>query len=606
MLERFISLLQISKSNIQIGYKDKLGSYEKQIMSIINSNKPQKHIPPMQQEQSLPPPHMHSMQQSQPLQSQMTQIQPHENQMNSQMRSQNLQGSGGTMQKNVPNLLHNPSSPLSGISNAQQSMINSLQPSSGLGPGQSNSMNSVQQVATGPVQQNPVTVPQQANVNIVSSQSGMNSVQANLNTVQPSSSMLTQHLKQQEKFLQNPQLKQFQHRQMQQNIMEKQLMQQQQQFKQTKLQQPAHMQSNHSPMVDHMSDSTDSQTRQQLSVNSSAFQKYTSESQRSAYHQQLKPGNQLPISSPQLLPPASPQISHHGSPQVDQQNMLIALNKAGTPLQPAISPSIVPSPSTPTLPSPMLEESEKVNSAVSSLSKAGNTGHQTAGTLVPAQSLAIGTPGISASPLLDDFTSPESHHSNPDTTVSGKSNATEESFERLIKVVSAIQFWYYYAVHKKFLQISNHYSIILFDLQVKSMSSKALTASVCELGSVVSMIDNVAGSAPGNGSRAAVGEDLVEMTKCRLRGRNFITQDETTGTKKIKRCTTATPSNVVSYTGCINDSLKQLNGSDLSHLDLTATSTAKKPRLEVLAHLITLVKILLCGYKYSFKMDRNL
>ncbi|KAL8113360.1 hypothetical protein AgCh_020615 [Apium graveolens] len=547
MLERFISLLQIPKSNIQIGYKDKLGPYEKQIMSIINSNKPRKHNPPKQQEQSLPPPHMHSMQQSQPPQSQMTQIQPNENQMNFQMRSQNLQGSGGKMPKNVANLQHNPSSPLSGLSNAQQRMINSLQPSSALGPGQSNSMNSVQQVATGPLQQNPMSVPQQANVNIVSSQSGMNSPQANLNSMQPSSSMLPQHLKQQEQFLQNRQLKQFQHRQMQQSIMQKQLMQQQQQFKQTKLHEPAQMQSNHSPMVDHVSDSADSKMRQQLSVNSSAFQKHPSESQR---YQQLKSGNQLSISSPQLLQPASPQISHYGSPQVDQPNILIALNKAGTPLQPTSSPSIVPSPSTPNLPSPMLGESEKVNSAVSSLSKAGNIGHQTVGTLVPAQSRGIGTPGISASLLLDEFTSPEAHHSIPATTLSGKANATEEPLKRLIKVV-------------------------------KSMSSKALTASVCELGSVISMIDKIAGSAPGTGSRAAVGEDLVEMTKCRLQGRNFITQDETTGTKKIKRCTTATPSEVVSYTGSINDSFKQLNGSGLSHLDSTATSTAKRPRIEV-------------------------
>ena len=44
------------------------------------------------------------------------------------------------------------------------------------------------------------------------------------------------------------------------------------------------------------------------------------------------------------------------------------------------------------------------------------------------------------------------------------------------------------------------------------MSSKALTASVRDIGSVVSMIDRMAGSAPGNGSSAAVGEDLGDMT----------------------------------------------------------------------------------------------
>ncbi|KAG7992660.1 hypothetical protein I3843_02G137400 [Carya illinoinensis] len=65
--------------------------------------------------------------------------------------------------------------------------------------------------------------------------------------------------------------------------------------------------------------------------------------------------------------------------------------------------------------------------------------------------------------------------------------------------------------------------------KVKSMSPKALSASVSDIGSDVSMIDRIASSAPGNGSRATVGEDLVAMTKCRLQARNFITQDGTNG-----------------------------------------------------------------------------
>ncbi|WOG81122.1 hypothetical protein DCAR_0100267 [Daucus carota subsp. sativus] len=80
-----------------------------------------------------------------------------------------------------------------------------------------------------------------------------------------------------------------------------------------------------------MSDSTDLKIRQ-LGVKTGVFQQQHSASQRSAY-QQLKPGNQFHISSPQLLQPASPQISQHASPQIDQQNMLSALTKAGTPLQ---------------------------------------------------------------------------------------------------------------------------------------------------------------------------------------------------------------------------------------------------------------------------------
>ena len=49
-----------------------------------------------------------------------------------------------------------------------------------------------------------------------------------------------------------------------------------------------------------------------------------------------------------------------------------------------------------------------------------------------------------------------------------------------------------------------------------SMSPKAFSSVVNDIGSVVSLIDRMARSAPGNGSRAVVGEDLVSMTKCRL------------------------------------------------------------------------------------------
>lgn len=126
------------------------------------------------------------------------------------------------------------------------------------------------------------------------------------------------------------------------------------------------------------------------------------------------------------------------------------------------------------------------------------------------------------------------------------------------------------------------------------MSPKALSASVSDIGSVVSMIDRIAGSAPGNGSRAAVGEDLVAMTKCRLQARNFITQDGTNnGTRKMKRYTSAMPLNVVSSAGSMNDSFKQLTGSEASDLESTATSNIKKPRLEVIS--LKLLIFLFCN-----------
>ncbi|KAI5593611.1 hypothetical protein BDE02_03G025200 [Populus trichocarpa] len=136
-------------------------------------------------------------------------------------------------------------------------------------------------------------------------------------------------------------------------------------------------------------------------------------------------------------------------------------------------------------PSPMPGDSDKPVSGISSLLNTGNIVHQPSVAQALAPSLAIGTSGISASPLLAEFTSPDGAHGGALTTVSGKSNVTEQPLECLIKAV-------------------------------KSLSPKALSASVGDIGSVVSMIDRLAGSAAGNGSRAAAGEDLVAMTGCHL------------------------------------------------------------------------------------------
>ncbi|KAH8514888.1 hypothetical protein H0E87_007670, partial [Populus deltoides] len=87
-------------------------------------------------------------------------------------------------------------------------------------------------------------------------------------------------------------------------------------------------------------------------------------------------------------------------------------------------------------------------------------------------------PGDSDKPV-SEFTSPDGAHGGALTTVSGKSNVTEQPLECLIKALSDAL------------------------LLVKSVSPKALSASVSDIGSVVSMIDRIAGSAAGNGSRAA-------------------------------------------------------------------------------------------------------
>jgi PAX-interacting protein 1 len=87
-------------------------------------------------------------------------------------------------------------------------------------------------------------------------------------------------------------------------------------------------------------------------------------------------------------------------------------------------------------PSPMPGDSDKPVSGISSLLNTGNIVHQPSVAQALAPSLAIGTPGISASPLLAEFTSPDGAHGGALTTVSGKSNVTEQPLECLIKAVS--------------------------------------------------------------------------------------------------------------------------------------------------------------------------
>ncbi|KAC9988346.1 hypothetical protein E3N88_44978 [Mikania micrantha] len=110
MLERYMQLLQIPKHGIIAIIKDKLGSYEKQIIHVINLSRRRRVNPQQQpQAQALPPPHMQSLQQSEQAYFQLTQVQSHENQIN-------LQGSMASMHpNNTGNMQLNTSASLSGV-----------------------------------------------------------------------------------------------------------------------------------------------------------------------------------------------------------------------------------------------------------------------------------------------------------------------------------------------------------------------------------------------------------------------------------------------------------------------------------------------------------
>ncbi|XP_019177232.1 PREDICTED: mediator of RNA polymerase II transcription subunit 15a-like isoform X2 [Ipomoea nil] len=524
MVERLLHMLRLNKNEIQPQHKEKMAYIEKQIVYFLNSNRTRKPTSSMQQGQPPQPP------------------QNHDGQINLQMQSVNVQGTMAAMQQNnLTNMQHNSLSSVSAVSNSQQNMLSTIQPGASLDIGQGSSLNSLQQVSTGALQQNPGS--QQMNINSFSSQGGANSLQTNLqpnpNMLQPNSNMLQhQHPKQHEQqMLQNPQLRQqIQQRQMQQQILQKQqLMQQQQQIKQPQAPLAAQSMSQLHQMVD----TNDIKMRQQIGIKPpGVLQQPQSLGQRVvSHHQQLKSS----ITSPQVHQTLSPQLAQHPSPQIDQQNMLASLTRTGTPLPSANSP-FAPSPST-----PLPGESEKVSMGIPSLLGAGNVGHQhTNAASASAQSLAIDTPGISASPLLPEINSLDGTHANVPTTISGKSSV-EQPLERLVNAV-------------------------------RRMSAKALSSSVSDISSVVSMMDRIAGSAPGNGSRAAVGEDLVAMTKCRMQARSFLTQDGPTGTKRMKCYTT---SNVVSSSGSVNDSFVPWNGSEASDLESTATSSIKRRKIKV-------------------------
>ncbi|KAK9156582.1 hypothetical protein Scep_003156 [Stephania cephalantha] len=598
MLERSMAFLQVSKNNMPHSYREKLGQYEKQILSFVNMNRPkrtlqqgQQQIHPLsghplslqqqqqQQQQQLQQQQQQQLQQQQPQQqqlpSQTSQLQHHDNQMNSQMQPSSLQSGVASMQPTSVTSMQSSMPPLptqTGISTAQANIMNALQTGSTLESGQGSGPNSLQQTGVGSLQQNSANAPQQANIstNTLSQGVGNASLQSNINSLPLNPNVLQhQHLrqKQEQHMLQTQQLKQqFHQQQMQQQLFQQQkqqILQQQQQQQhpqlqqqfqqqlpqQQKQQQTTQLQSHSMPQLHQMNE--DLKMRQGMSFKPGMSQQHHSAGQRASYHHQsLKSGTQFPI-SPQLAQAASPQISQHASPQIDQQNLLTPFSKAGTPLQSTNSPFIVASPPTPLAPSPMPGDSEKQASGVTLIPNAGNGGQpQATSALAQAQSLAIGTPGISASPLLAEFTSPDGNQGTASAIISGKPNLTEQPMERLIKAV-------------------------------KSMSPKALTAAVSDIGAVISMIDRIAGSAPGNGSRAAVGEDLVAMTKCRIQARNLMTQDGNSGNKKMRRDTSAMPLNVVSSCGSANDSFKQLNALETSDVESTATSGMKRPRFEV-------------------------
>jgi len=431
-----LALLQINKNSIPVGMKEKLPTYEKQIMNLITSNRTKKISPQVQGQHQFQHPNMgnaHPIPQQ--LKSQVSQMQPdnHANQV-----QQIMQGHGSSLQQSASSGQH-VSMPLS---TAHQNISNPLQPSSNIDSAQRSSFNSVQPSAIGSGQQdlqNSMSTPQQN-----THSQAANTLQSNAGSMQPNSSVLQQQHLKQEQLLQTQQMKQQvqqRHIQQQQFIQQQQrqqqLLQQQQPLQQHLHQQQKQQQTSQLPVhqvqqLHSMNELNELKARQVSGIKSGLYE-YSAGQRHNYYNQQLKPGVSYPVSSPQNLQASSPQISHHSSPQIDQNGLLSSIPKAKAPMPSANSPLVV-TPSTPFAPSPIPVDSEKPLSGISSV---GHVGPQQT-TVAPPQphSLAVNTPGMSASPLLAKSTSQDDSLANVPAT--SKTSATERPVDRLIKVVSLI------------------------------------------------------------------------------------------------------------------------------------------------------------------------
>nr|TKR97979.1 mediator of RNA polymerase II transcription subunit 15a-like [Populus alba] len=142
------------------------------------------------------------------------------------------------------------------------------------------------------------------------------------------------------------------------------------------------------------------------------------------------------------------------------------------------------------------------------------------------QSTASGTPGISASPLLEEYTS------SPNTS------DTNQPLQRLLQAV-------------------------------KSLSPDVLSAAVHDIDSVVNVVDKIAGGSAERHSKGAIGEDLVSETIFHVQERNFALQRLSMKDKEMEHQSNAMASDTIGQPM-----------DWISDFDSTATSRFNKLRTE--------------------------
>ncbi|CAL5381474.1 unnamed protein product [Camellia sinensis] len=525
--------LHMPKSEISPDVKRKLGGYEKLINNLLRLHKSPRSISSLRQEQ-FPTRDVQSLQQPLQPQFQNAKLQSTGNLTNPHLQSMNSHHNETAMEKNNVTSLTNASTISSEVPTSQQNMMNLQQLST--------NSNSEQENLVSLLSKNPAESSQSCSS---LSQSGGNMPGKNINHLEMNSSKLQNKCLKQ---LNEPQMIKAQQakQQFQQRQMTKQLMQNKEHIELQHHRQPAMLLAQQSPQLYQMNEVNSMKVRQGMGVKAGNCLQHHSVGKLSVNNPCfVKPEALSPMSLPQLLQTASPQIPQHCSPLSDQKILQTSFRNSGNRLQSSNSMSVAP-PSTSLGPLPIKGDFNRLTSVVSSITNSANNElKETSDALALDTSFVISTPGLSPSLLLAE-SDLDQNHNHVSTTEFCEPSVTEEPIQQLIKVV-------------------------------RSMSYEALSSSVSDMESIVRMVERTAGSIPGNGSRSAVGEDLVPVTNFRLQGAKL---DGNSMTMKMRRYARAMPSNTVA-SGCITDSCKQFTDPKTCDESSTATLHNKRPRVEV-------------------------
>jgi PAX-interacting protein 1 len=268
--------------------------------------------------------------------------------------------------------------------------------------------------------------------------------------------------------------------------------------------------------------------------------------------QQQKLGSPQMVSSPQLMQAPSPQLSQQMSPQTDQTfTAMQNLQKTSTP------PFRTPSPSTLPATSPTHDEPEhKGPTPPTNFIPTPSPMQTLQAQLGVTSARAINTPGMPVSPLMEAGFSPSpaqlagvAHDAvqafSPGTPLMDKTNSTETPLERLKR-------------------------------KVDSMDPELYRAAVYDMFDIVSCAEKLGASAPGTGSRAAIGEDLPAKTRALLQAR--ANSQESNNVAKRRRRVESIPLTMISADGTVTNTLHRPYHNPVGH---SMVSHINSPRIPI-------------------------